>query len=355
MMEVINNFNINGEIVKFDNIKNGLVNKTYLVETSTNKYILQKINNFVFKNPITVMNNIELITAELKMKNLKTLNIVYTKDCKNIYYDVKNASFYRMYDYLASLENIDDKNCKTSLEVGKAIGEFQNILSICDTDSLKETISDFHNAPKRLEKLKKVYNILKDDDERKQKVTSLYDYILKNQEKVNLIQEKIDKGIIPIRIAHNDTKLNNVMFDKTSKKAVALIDLDTVMPGSILFDFGDAIRTTASNCSEDETNIDLVGFDDKLFTSLSVGYLSKMYYILTNDEVSNMINAIEVIIIECAIRFLTDYLERDVYFKIDYPSHNYVRAINQIKLFECCIEKETKWTKIIKKILDKLN
>lgn len=355
MIEIIKNFNISGELLKFDGIKNGLVNKTYLVETSTNKYILQRINNFVFKNPVIVMNNIELITSQLKMKKIKTLNIVYTKDFKNIYYDQKDKGFYRMYDFLTTMENVNVKNYEISLEVGKVIGEFQNILSICNTNELKETITDFHNAPKRLKKLRKVYSSLKDDDDRKIKATKLYEFIINNEEKISIIQKKIDKGIIPIRIAHNDTKLNNVMFDKTSKKAVALIDLDTVMPGTILFDYADAIRTTASISNEDEKNIDLIGFDDKVFTSLSIGYLSKMYYILTNDELCNMINSIEVIIIECAIRFLTDFLERDIYFKIDYPDHNYIRAINQIELFKCCIEKEEMWSQIIKRILTKLN
>ncbi len=353
-MEIVNNFNIVGQINKIEPIKNGLVNKTYLVETSKCKYILQRINNYVFKNPILVMNNIELITNKLKLNNVETLNIIKTLDNNNIYIDNLNESYYRMYDYLNTMEQVSNNDYHSCLGVGKTIGEFQKILSNTDIKLLKVTIDDFHNTPKRLNKLINLFNSVNDSNIRKQKSTWIYDYIIKNKDKVNIIQEKINNGLIPIRIAHNDTKLNNVMFDKITKKAVALIDLDTVMPGSVLFDYGDAIRTCASNSVEDDLDISLINFNDKLFASFTVGYLSKMYNVLTKEEINLLVNSVETITLECAIRFLTDYLENDVYFKIDYPEHNLVRAINQIILFNSCLFNEKRWQVLINDILNRL-
>lgn len=355
MMDIVNNFKIDGKPVKLEKFKNGLINKTFLVKTTKCKYILQKINEYVFKNPFIVMDNIDLITSQLQNRNIKTLNIIRTTDNKNIYFDEETTSYYRMYDFLNEMENINEKNYYTSLEVGKAIGKFQNNLSRCETYNLKETIKDFHNTPKRLDYLTKVYQSLPNNNIRKLKSKNLYDYIIGNKDKITKIQEQIDMGIIPIRIAHNDTKLNNVMFDKKTSKAVAMIDLDTVMPGTILFDFGDAVRTTASVVDEDEQNFDLIEFDDKLFSSLVTGYLSQMYDVLTIDEVNNLICAVETIIMECAIRFLTDYLENDIYFKIEYDEHNFVRATNQVILFTKCVKKEKKWENIINILMNKFN
>ncbi len=352
MLEIASKFNLEGNPLVVKNYANGLVNKTYLVETTKDKYILQRINNYVFKNPLKVMNNIELITRQLKEKNIPTLSIVYTKDLKNIYYDKSDNSYYRMYTFLNTMENVNEKNYHVNLEVGKAIGEFQSILVTCDTTSLDETIRDFHNTPLRLKRLEEVFQGLNNSNLRKQKSTSIYNYLLSQQAKISSIQHKIDNGIIPIRIAHNDTKLSNIMFDKTTKKALALVDLDTVMPGTVLFDYADAVRTTSSTVNETETDLSKIELDSSKFVALTIGYLSKMHNVLNQEELNSLFDAVETIILECSIRFLTDYLENDCYFKIDYPEQNYDRAINQLTLYLKCLDKETKFQKLVKLIIN---
>lgn len=354
MLEIASKFNLEGSPLVVKNYANGLVNKTYLVETTKHKYILQRINNYVFKNPLKVMNNIELITRQLKEKNIPTLSIVYTKDLKNIYYDKSDNSYYRMYNFLNTMENVNDKSCQINLEVGKAIGEFQSILATCDTTNLNETIRDFHNTPLRLDRLEEVFQTLDSTNIRKQKSSKIYYYLISQREKISFIQHKIDKGIIPIRIAHNDTKLSNIMFDKNTKKALALVDLDTVMPGTVLFDYADAIRTTSSTVHETEKDLSKVDLDSSKFVALTVGYLSKMHTVLNQAELNSLFDAVETIILECSIRFLTDYLENDSYFKIDYFEQNYDRAINQLTLYMKCLDKETKFQELVKLIIKRL-
>ncbi len=354
MLEIVDKFNLEGNPLIVKNYANGLVNKTYLVETTKHKYILQRINNYVFKNPLKVMNNIELITRQLKEKNIPTLSIVYTKDSKNIYYDKSDNSYYRMYKFLTTMENVVDKTSHVNLEVGKAIGEFQSILATCDTTNLDETIINFHNTPLRLRRLKEVYTRLDSSNSRKQKSALIYHFLISQVDIISVIQQKIDKGLIPIRIAHNDTKLSNIMFDKNTKKALALVDLDTVMPGTALFDYADAVRTTASTACEAEKELSKVDIDDAKFVALTIGYLSKMHNVLNHEELDCLFVSVETIIMECCIRFLTDYLENDTYFKIDYDEQNYDRAINQLTLYTRCLNKKEKYEKLIKLIIKRL-
>lgn len=353
MLEIANKFSLEGNLVSVKNYANGLVNKTFLVETTKRKYILQRINSYVFKNPLKVMNNIELITTQLCKRRIPSLQIIYTKDEKNVYYDKSDSSYYRMYNFLDTMENMTERSNYVNLEVGKAIGEFQSILSKCDTSNLVETIKDFHNTPLRLKHLERSFISLDNSSKRKQKSSPLYYYIIKEKEKISQIQQKIDKGKIPLRIAHNDTKLSNIMFDKMTKKACALVDLDTVMPGTVLFDYGDAVRTSASTVAETSTDLGLIDIDEKKFCSLTIGYLSKMYNVLSDEELDSLYNAVETIILECSMRFLTDYLENDNYFKIDYPEQNYDRALNQLTLYGKCLMKEEKLKKMTKVILNR--
>ena len=252
------------------------------------------------------------------------------------------------------MENVNDKSYQINLEVGKAIGEFQSILATCDTTNLNETIRDFHNTPLRLDRLEEVFQTLDSTNIRKQKSSKIYYYLISQREKISFIQHKIDKGIIPIRIAHNDTKLSNIMFDKNTKKALALVDLDTVMPGTVLFDYADAIRTTSSTVHETEKDLSKVDLDSSKFVALTVGYLSKMHNVLNQAELNSLFDAVETIILECSIRFLTDYLENDSYFKIDYFEQNYDRAINQLTLYMKCLDKETKFQELVKLIIKRL-
>lgn len=351
MKKIVKNFLIKEPILVVTDHANGLVNKTYLVETINNKYIMQRINKYVFKKPADVMNNIVKITKHLQRKNQSTLSIIKTNKGGSYYYDGDN--YYRCYRYLngkKSFETAEDYH--QCLEAGRIIGKFQCLLRDFEPKMLCETIVDFHNTPKRIAQLEEAFfkcqNLTKIAETKE-----LVSYIVDKKVIISEIQTKIDKGIIPIRVVHNDTKLNNVMFN-LDNKASCLVDLDTVMPGIALFDYADAIRTTASLAKEDEKNIDLIGFNDQYFASLTVGYLSQMIDELTDIELSLLFNAIFTITIECAARFLTDYLKDDIYFKIDYPRHNLERAKSQLKLCEWLVIKEESWKDLIKQIVNHL-
>ena len=313
MKQIVRKFNIEGKVNNITSLFGGLINKTYLVETDKKKYLLQRINKYVFNNPIDVMSNISKITQHIKEKHEPTINIIKSNDKD---YCIVNDEYYRLYDYMDKCCNNCNHNYSTCLEAGKAVGKFQYLLFDFNPLELVETIHNFHNLSSRIEQLKIAYHKLPDDDERKIQCEYLYSYIIKEANNNKSVEDKIENGIIPIRIVHNDTKLNNIMFDKKTNKAITLIDLDTVMPGSILYDYGDMIRATSTYNDENETNTDNIKYDDQLFIALTIGYLSKMYDKITYDEVKELVNVIGVITLECSSRFLTDYLSYDKYFII---------------------------------------
>lgn len=351
MENIIRNFDIDGQILYVEPLLGGLVNKTYLVATNKKKYLLQKINKYVFKNPVDVMMNIDKITKHIKNKNEITLNII--KSTNSNYYCYENE-YYRMYDYLDNCCSIEKINNNLCTEIGKSVGKFQYLLYDYNPRELIETIYHFHHLPDRIKQLKESFDSLSNDDIRKNEIIDLYQYIIKEAENNYAIDEKIDNGLIPIRIVHNDTKLNNVMFNKNTMKAITLIDLDTVMPGTILYDYGDMIRSNASISDENEKNLNIVKYNDEQFIALSIGYLSKMYDKLTYDEIKELVNAIGVITLECSCRFLTDYLNYDKYFRIEYEKHNKDRAFNQITLYKDFLNKKKRWKKLIMEIYHRL-
>lgn len=351
MKKIVSKFQIEGKIKSIIGLNNGLVNKSYLVTTTSKKYLFQKINYYVFNNPVEVMENIEHVTNHLKDKNQRTLIIIKTKDNKTYY--SKNNNYYRMYEYMDDLINVDNINNDICTQVGKAIGNFQQLLFDFNPLLLHETISKFHCLKSRINQLIESYESLNNDNIRKKEVKELYQYIIK-ESKINLnIDKLVDEGIIPYRIVHNDTKLNNIMFNKEGT-AVTMIDLDTVMPGVVLYDYADAVRSSVPTNDENETNLELVRFDEYRFINLTIGYLSKMYNYLTYDEINQLVNAVGVITLECSCRFLTDYLNYDKYFKITYPKHNLDRAFNQITLYNDYKTKSHKWKMMVKKIYQRL-
>lgn len=353
MENIIEKFKIQGCIKKIEENKNGLVNKSYIVSTTTNQYLIQIINHYVFENVEGLMNNIYKVTTELKRKGKVTLDIVMTTDNKTYYYDKLEHKYYRMFKFLEGLKNVDLNNDLVVIEAGKTIGNFQLNLSDYDYLELIDTIKDFHNIESRVIKLIKSYNNENVEIIRKIKSREMFNHIIKRYQKFTIINDKINKGIIPIRIAHNDTKLNNIMFDKNNI-GVCLVDLDTVMPGTILFDFGDAVRSICSSTNEDDFNLDEIDLVDQRFVYLCIGYLSKTYQFITKEEVDLLVNAVGTIILECAIRFLTDYLDNDIYFKTEYDEHNFDRASNQFKLYEKFIEKETLYTNLLDSIYSRM-
>lgn len=340
--DVLKNYDIKGKIINIEENTSGNINKTYIVSyennNEVNKYLVQRINNSVFAEPYKLMKNIEGITSYINKKynqerdiNHTTLEVLKTKD-NNLLCEVgDNKMYYRIYKFInnaVAYNQSEDINIVRN--TGKAFGNFQKILKDYPLNKLEETIKDFHNTPMRLNQLLKDIKI--DPKKRALDCAKLIVYILQREDNCYLIMDKLGTEEIPLRVTHNDTKVNNVLMNKETGDFMAVIDLDTVMPGSLLFDYGDGIRSSASNSKEDEKDLAKVYINLDLFKAYTEGFMSEMADYLTGTEVSLMAESIRIITLELAIRFLNDYINGDTYFKIDYENHNLDRAINQLKL-----------------------
>ena len=294
------------------------------------------------------MKNINGVTTYLKKQMIKNadmehkvLEIIKTKDNKSLCY-INNESdtreYYRIYEFIENAISYDHSvDPKIVYNTGKAFGNFQKLLEGYPMNKLEETIKDFHNTPVRY---KKLLNDIKIDSEgRVLEVSKEIVFIMKREDIYSLIMDDLLDDKIPYRVTHNDTKVNNVMMNKKTGDYLAVVDLDTVMPGSMLFDYGDGIRSTSSTASEDETDLSKVSLNLDLFKAYTDGYLSEMAPFLKQEEVSLMAESIRIITLELAIRFLNDYINGDTYFKINYEKHNLDRARNQLKLVEDIEEK----------------
>lgn len=332
--KVVENFSVKAGIVPYGN---GHINDTYLREGNPG-YILQRINTNVFKDPNSVMENIVNVTEYLRAEIVKnggdpereTMNVIKTKLGKNCYMADSN-NYFRMYKFVSNSVSFDTAEEPSLLfEAGKSFGKFQRMLDGFDAGLLHETIVDFHNTPKRIEQLEAA--IKKNYENRAALVSAELDAAKKYSKYASLITDAMADGSVPSRVTHNDTKLNNVLFDKNTHKGICVIDLDTVMPGSILYDFGDALRFGASSGAEDETDLSKIYFDLEKYKSFSEGFLGEVGECLTKREIELLPESVIIMTYECGIRFLADYLNGDVYFKIHRENHNLDRARTQLKL-----------------------
>lgn len=332
-------------MLKIEPYGNGLVNKTFLVTTTKEKYVIQEINKEVFKNPHNLMKNIELITEHLHNKgNKRSLQIVKTKTGKS-FLTIKGR-YYRIFNYIENTTCFDKATDPNQFyQVGKAVGKFQKDLIDFDVNRLETTIPNFHNTPHRFELFLEA--LKNDSKKRAELVRPEIKFILNHYQTIKLIEDQIKQNKIPKRVAHNDTKLNNVRFDIDTKEAVCLVDLDTVMAGSVLYDFGDAIRIGAASSFEDEPDLTKMTVDLKYFQAFTLGFLETTLDFLTKEEIDNLVNSVKVITLECGMRFLTDFLNGDTYFRIDYPLHNLVRTRAQFKLLEEVEKKEKAMNEIV--------
>ncbi|MBP5311662.1 MAG: aminoglycoside phosphotransferase family protein [Clostridia bacterium] len=344
-------FMIPGDIYAFSVIKRGNINATFKVtfkqeEETIETYIFQRINTFVFKSPVEIMENIELVTSFIEKKSIgkPSLKFRHTKDGKNYCYD-DESSFWRVMNYIDSVtfDLSDDPYIIAS--TGEAFGQFVMLLSELDGSKLHETIPDFHNTGKRLDTLFKHEALAPDEvlDECRNELRYIHDV----GHKARKLSDKFLKGKLPVRVTHNDTKCNNVLFDKDTKRPLVVIDLDTVMPGMAMYDFGDAVRFIANSCHEDEPDVRKVFFDTSKFRAFCKGYLGQVKGILTKEEIDSLVLATFSITIELAARFLDDYILGDVYFKIDYPGHNLVRTRCQLALAKDIMRKFDELTRIV--------
>lgn len=332
----------------------GHINDTYITNTEP-KYILQKINTNIFKDAARLMKNVELVTEHLTKKILQnggnpeveTLNIIKTTDGQP-YYEYE-GNCYRVYRFINGISyNLPETNDQL-FEAGKAFGKFQNELADFDASALYESIPDFHNTRKRFNNLKA--SIEANKSGRASSVKSEIEFALSYEKYVDAIINGIADKTIPLRVTHNDTKLNNILFDPKTKKCLSVIDLDTVMPGSMLYDYGDALRFGASSAKEDETNLDTVYCCLDKFEAFTKGFLGEVKNSATEKEIELMPLSVLLMTYECGIRFLSDYIDGDVYFKIHYPNHNLDRARNQFKLVADIESKLGEMSNIVKNVL----
>jgi len=323
-----------GEPIFCTRYGNGHINDTYLVVDSTaRQYILQRINDNVFRNPQAVMENIAAVTNHLRTKISdirQVLSLVPTKSGKPWLVDA-DGKYWRMYPFISDSLCLDRAETSQDFkESGIAFGNFQCLLSDFAAGTLKETIPDFHNTPVRYNYFKEV--LAKDAFGRAKDVAWEIDFVLEREEYAKTLMALLDAGDIPLRVTHNDTKLNNVLFDRETRTALCVIDLDTVMPGLAVNDFGDSIRFGASTALEDEVDLEKVNLSLPLFQAYAEGFLSRCGNSLTQAELLHLCDGVKMMTLECGLRFLTDYVNGDVYFRTHREGHNLDRCRTQFKL-----------------------
>lgn len=328
--EAIAQFNFKGEYISHKPFGSGHINDTFCVQFTDIKYILQRINHEVFKNPEKVMENIVGVTNFLKKKGVLTLTIIKTKNNASFYRD-DIGSYWRAYDFIDGASTYDTvEKIEHLTQSGIAFGNFQQQLSDYPAETLFETIPDFHNTPARFETLKKAVN----DDimGRANEVKPEIDFLMARESDVSIMTDMLQKGELPLRVTLNDTKLNNVMIDDITGEGICVIDLDTVMPGLAANDFGDAIRFGCNPVLEDETDLSKVIFNIEYYKAFTKGFMSACGNSLTENETATLPLGAKLMTLENGIRFLTDYLSGDTYFKIHREKQNLDRCRTQLEL-----------------------
>jgi Ser/Thr protein kinase RdoA (MazF antagonist) len=328
----------------------GHINYTFLIDTDTkHRYILQRINKHVFSNPRELMENVGAITQFLQERVSDPREALHFIPAENeVYYHIDAAGeYWRCYEFANGICLEAPETDADFYESAIAFGHFQELLTDFPANTLHETIPEFHNTVNRYRLFRKA---LKEDScGRAADVSEDIQFLLEREEEAGTLQHMRESGELPLRVTHNDTKLNNVLLDPTTRKALCVLDLDTVMPGLSLYDFGDSIRFGAATAAEDEKDLSKMAISLPLFEIYTKGYMTACPS-LTEKEVEMLPLGAKIITLELAVRFLTDYLEGDHYFKTDYPSHNLVRARTQMKLVSDMEEKWLQMQQIVERV-----
>ena len=315
---------------------NGHINSTFAVGEPP-RYVLQRINTAVFTDPEGLMENVTAVTSHLRRKiaatggnpDRETLTYLQTADGKNFYRD-ETGSCWRVYRFIGDAHVFEAATPALFADSARAFGNFQKMLADFPADTLHETIPQFHDTAARLEQLRAA--IAENKSGRADAVGAEIEFAFARAGEADTIVAALQKGEIPLRVTHNDTKLNNVLFDDQTNKTLCVIDLDTVMPGSLLYDYGDALRFGASTAAEDETDLSRVTFDLDLFRAYTEAYLESLAGSITEREIELLPMGAKLITLECGMRFLADYINGDVYFRIHREGQNLDRAHTQFKL-----------------------
>jgi len=350
--KILQNFDLQAEPSSYGN---GHINDTFIVRSSPS-YILQKINKNVFTRPEDVMENIQNVTEFLRKKivdaggdpDRETLTLIPAKDGKS-YYKAEDGEYYRVYKFIDNAVSYDEVQDPMQLyHAAKMFGKFQNMLADYPADTLHETIVNFHNTKSRFADFKKAVD--SNLSGRLDNVREEVQFVLDREADCSVVVDAIEEGRIPLRVTHNDTKLNNVMLDPKTGKGICVVDLDTVMPGSLLYDYGDALRFGGSSGAEDEKDLSKIWFDITNFEYFTRGFIEALPSI-TEEELKLLPFSIKLMTLECGSRFLADYLNGDTYFKTHYEDHNLVRCRTQFKLVRDIEEKMDTLNAIVEKIL----
>ena len=364
LKQIISAFDFPGEFIAWEEIKTGHINRTYVVtfrqaDGSDRSFVLQNVNTYVFKKPDELMENIQLVTEHLRRVMIdrgenpenRVLRLVPARGGGITWLD-SDGGCWRAYDFITHAYTVDNLDSAEEFrEIGRAFGEFQNMLTGFPISRLHETIPYFHDTKRRIAAFEA--SVAKDALGRAAGVGAEIAFARARKAEMGRIVEMIDAGVIPLRVTHNDTKINNVMLDVDTGKALCVIDLDTVMAGSALYDFGDAVRVGASTAAEDEKDLTRVALDIDLFRGFAEGFISQTASGLTEAELVNLPLGAMVMTYENGIRFLTDYLDGDVYFRIGYPEHNLVRCRAQFRLLSDMEARREDMDRIVRELIAK--
>ena len=335
-------FATEGQFISAREYGDGHINDTFLVtyqtRTGQREYVLQRINKNIFTDSEGLMANMVAVTDYIRDivkreggdPRREVLTLVPTRDGKSHYVDGEGYCWRvtllvpDVFSYSVVVDG--DQLCET----GRAFGHFVKMLDRFDAASLKETIPDFHNTKKRFETFRRA--VEEDKWGRREDASPEIDFVLRHEKFVSTLVDQLERGELPLRVTHNDTKINNVLMDKATGKAICVVDLDTVMPGLVAYDFGDSIRSGTNPADEDERDLSRVRMDIGLYEAFAKGYLAEAGDILTENELLSLPVGAKMITLECGMRFLTDYLEGDHYFKTHRPGQNLDRARTQFKM-----------------------
>lgn len=342
VFEVFSKFDINDAPISAKVCNNGHINSTYFVKCEKETYVLQKINTVVFKNPEQVMANIFAVTEHFKNKGLRTLEFYRTKSGENCYWHGEEC--YRVYKFIDDACTYNSATPELLEEAAYTFGKFQADLADFPAEKLYESIPNFHNTAMRYKNFEA--SVEKDPKGRAKECMDLIERIRAHKDEVGIIVDLLEKGEIPTRVVHNDTKLNNVLIGNDGR-GVCVIDLDTIMPGSLLFDFGDAIRIGGSNVVEGSLDYENTFVREDLYSAFAKGFLRGIGGSITEKERYYLPLSAFMITFEQAIRFLTDYIDGDVYYKIEYENHNFDRAKGQLILAEDIYSKMDKLRELV--------
>ena len=345
LQEAFSQFKHSAKFLSYSELASGHINDTYLIETDKANYVLQKINHGVFKNVPGLINNKVLISKHLQNKlshlskdelKRKVLAFIPVEN-ENYCYEDNDGNYWNMMVYIDNSVTFETvNNVEVAYEGGKLIGDFLNLTSDFDASQLIEVIPKFHDMSFRFSQFEN--SLIKASLDRLKIAKPYIDLVWSLKDEMHIIQQLKESGEIKLRVTHNDTKISNVLFD-TNNKGLCVIDKDTIMPGVVHYDFGDAIRTICNTAAEDETDLDKVNFNLEYYDAYTKGFLEEVESALSPIELKYLALGAKTMIFIMAIRFLTDFLNNDVYYKTKYPEHNLDRAKNQFKLIESMSKK----------------